>query len=167
VKDHGTLLAAFRLIREAFPATMLVIVGDGEMRPALEASVRVHGLERSVKFLGERADVAALLPGIDVFVLSSINEGLPLALLEAMACARPVVATDVGAAAAVVGGGRTGLLVPPNDPAALAAAAAQLLRDRNSAAHMGATARRLITERYDLRATIVAYLALCRGEVPS
>ena len=123
------------------------------------------GIDRqsSVKFLGERVDVASLLPGIDVFVLSSINEGLPLALLEAMACARPVVATDVGAAAAVVGGGGTGLLVPPKDPDALAGAVTRLLRDTKGSANMGATARRIVAERYNLRATVAAYLALCRG----
>jgi glycosyltransferase involved in cell wall biosynthesis len=163
VKDHGTLLAAFRLVLEAFPTAMLVIIGDGETRSELEASVKLHGFGRNVKFLGERFDVAALLPGIDVFVLSSIHEGLSLALLEAMACARPVVITDVGAAATAVRDSRTGLLVPPKDPDALAAAVTGLLRDKRRATEMGVTARRTVEERYKLRDTVSAYLSLCRG----
>jgi len=163
VKDHGTLLTAFRLVRKLVPGAVLVIIGDGEMRPELEASVEFYGLERNVKFLGERFDVASLLPGIDVFVLSSINEGLSLALLEAMACARPVVTTDVGAAATVVGDSGAGLLVPPKDPDALSTALTHILEDKKDAARMGATARRMVEERYNLRETVGAYLSLCRA----
>ena len=162
-KDHATLLAAFRRVLETAPEARLVIVGEGEMRPEIEAFITLYGLQHRVVLLGERFDVAALLPGFDVFVLSSINEGLSLALLEAMACARPVVVTDVGAAAAVVGDGRAGLVVTPKDPEALAAAVTRLLRDRAAAARLGSTGRRLIEERYALRETVGAYLALCRG----
>ena len=163
VKDHATLLAGFRRVLETVPEARLVIVGEGEMRPQVEAFVALYGLQGRVVLLGERLDVAALLPGLDVFVLSSFNEGLSLALLEAMACARPVVVTDVGAAAGVVGDGRAGLVVPPKDPEALAAAVARLLQDREAAARLGSTGRRLIEQRYDLRETVAAYLALCRG----
>ena len=163
VKDHATLVAAFRRVREAVPTAMLVIIGEGQMRAELEASVERYGLQGSVMLLGERFDVASLLPGLDVFVLSSINEGLSLALLEAMACARPVVITDVGAAATVIGGTGAGILVPSKDPDALAAAVTRVLRDTSDAAHMGARARRLVEERYNLRDTVAAYLALCRG----
>jgi glycosyltransferase involved in cell wall biosynthesis len=163
VKDHATLLAAFRRVLETSPEARLVIVGEGETRPEIEALITLYGLQHRVVLLGERLDVAALLPGLDVFVLSSINEGLSLALLEAMACARPVVVTDVGAAAAVVGDGRAGLVVAPKDPEALAAAVTHLLQDRASAARLGSTGRRLIEERYALRETVAAYLALCRG----
>jgi len=163
VKDHATLLAGFRRVLETVPEARLVIVGEGEMRPQVEAFVALYGLQGRVVLLGERLDVAALLPGLDVFVLSSFNEGLSLALLEAMACARPVVVTDVGAAAGVVGDGRAGLVVPPKDPEALAAAVARLLQDREAAGRLGSTGRRLIEQRYDLRETVAAYLALCRG----
>jgi glycosyltransferase involved in cell wall biosynthesis len=161
VKDHATLLAAFRLVRETVPAARLVIVGDGEMRSALEALVELYGLGAHVTFLGERLDVATLLPRFDVFVLPSFNEGLSLALLEAMACARPVVSTDVGAAAGLVRDGAAGLLVPAKDPGALAAAVLRILRNPAEAARMGAAARRLVQERYDVGHTVAAYLALC------
>jgi glycosyltransferase involved in cell wall biosynthesis len=81
-----------------------------------------------------------------------------------MACARPVVVTDVGAAAAVVGDGRAGLVVAPKDPEALAVALTRLLTERDTAGRLGATARQLIKQRYDLRETVAAYLELCRAE---
>jgi len=133
------------------------------MRSEIEALIALYRLQDSVRLLGERLDVAALLPGLDAFVLSSVNEGLPLALLEAMACGRPAVVTDVGAAAAVVGHDRAGLVVPPKDADALADAVTGLLRDRRLAARLGGTGRRLVEERYDLRETVASYLALCRG----
>jgi glycosyltransferase involved in cell wall biosynthesis len=164
VKDHGTLLSAFRRVLETLPHARLVIIGDGETRSDLEMQIALYGLQHRVLLLGERLDVASLVPGFDVFVLSSINEGLSLALLEAMACARPVVVTDVGAAAAVVGDGRAGLVVAPKDPDVLAAALTRLLTERDTAWRLGATARQLIQQRYDLRETVAAYLALCRAE---
>jgi len=141
---------------------VLVIIGEGPMRPELEREVKRHGLEGSVRLLGERLDVPALLPGLDVFVLSSVNEGLPLALLEAMACARPVVVTDVGGVAGVVDRGRAGVVVTPGDVDGIAKAVIGLLRDPVHAAQLGAAGRKIVEQRYDLRSTIDAYLALCR-----
>ncbi|HEV8585523.1 MAG TPA: glycosyltransferase [Methylomirabilota bacterium] len=162
-KDHGTLIGAFRRVLETSPEARLVIIGDGPRRRELEAAIGAHGLRGRVVLLGERLDVAALLPALDVFVLSSIQEGLSLALLEAMACARPVVVTDVGAAAGVVGDGDAGLVVAPKDAEGLAAAIAFLLSDREGAALLGGRARRLVERRYDLRETVGSYLALCVG----
>ena len=162
-KDHATLLAAFRRVLETVSDARLVIVGEGETRPEIEALIALYRLRDRVLLLGERLDVAALLPGLDAFVLSSVNEGLPLALLEAMACGRAAVVTDVGAAATVVGHDRAGLVVPPKDPDALANAVTRLLLDRQLAARLGDTGRRLVEERYDLRETVASYLALCRG----
>src|SRR5262249_47422157 len=93
VKDHRTMIAAFRSVVSVFPEAILVIIGDGPLRGELDSYVRQYRLEDNVRFLGERFDVQSLLPGMDVFVLSSVNEGLPIALLEAMACGRPAVAT--------------------------------------------------------------------------
>ena len=136
------------------------------MRLELDREVTRHGLGGSVRFLGARFDVPALLPCLDVFVLSSVHEGLPLALLEAMACAKPVVVTDVGGVAALVDGGRTGVVVAPGDVDGLAKAVVGLLRDPVLAAQLGRAARMLAEQRYDLRATIDAYLDLCRGPRP-
>jgi glycosyltransferase involved in cell wall biosynthesis len=164
-KDHRSLIAAFRTIVAAVPDAMLVIIGKGPMRLTLERDVERYGLGESVRLLGERFDVPVLLPGLDVFVLSSVNEGLPLALLEAMACARPVVVTDVGAVAGVVDRGRAGVVVAPGDIGGLANAIIGLLRDRVYAAQLGAAGRNIVEQRYDLRSTISSYLALCQQPI--
>jgi glycosyltransferase involved in cell wall biosynthesis len=165
-KDQRSLIAAFRAVVAAVPDAVLVIIGEGPMRLELERDVKRYALGESVRFLGERFDVPALLPCMDVFVLSSVHEGLPLALLEAMACARPVVVTDVGGVAAVVDRGRAGVVVAPGDVDGLAKAVIGLLRDPALAARLGAAARTIVEQRYDLRSTIDAYLALCRGPLP-
>jgi glycosyltransferase involved in cell wall biosynthesis len=161
-KDQRTLIAAFRTIVAVAPDVMLVIIGEGPMRLGLERDVKQHGLGESVRFLGERFDVATLLPSLDVFVLSSVNEGLPLALLEAMACARPVVVTDVGGVAGVVDGGRAGVVVTPGNVDGIAKAVMGLLHDPVRAAELGAAGRKIVEQHYDVRSTIQAYLALCR-----
>jgi glycosyltransferase involved in cell wall biosynthesis len=106
-----------------------------------------------------RPDVPRLLSALDVFVLSSVSEGLPLVLLEAMAVSLPVVATEVGGIPAVM---RTwgGILVPPNDEEALRAGLARLAADRSAAIEMGRRARAYVVERYDHRQMIATYLAL-------
>jgi glycosyltransferase involved in cell wall biosynthesis len=105
-----------------------------------------------VRFLGERPDVERLLAGMDVFALSSREEGIPNAVLEAMAAGRPVVATAVGGTPEVLEDGRTGWLVPPGDPAALADALAEALLDPAEAARRGAAARRDVSERRSIDA---------------
>jgi glycosyltransferase involved in cell wall biosynthesis len=125
-KDHATLVQAL----SALPADVrLVLVGLGPLEADLRALVAREGLAEQVTFAGSRDDVAALLPAFDVFALSSRYEGLPIALLEAMAAGRPCVATSVGGVPEVITDGEDGVLVPPDDPAALAAALTALLDD--------------------------------------
>ncbi|HEY7069624.1 MAG TPA: glycosyltransferase [Acidimicrobiales bacterium] len=125
-KDHATLVQAL----SALPADVrLVLVGLGPLEADLRALVAREGLAERVTFAGSRDDVAALLPAFDVFALSSRYEGLPIALLEAMAAGRPCVATSVGGVPEVITDGEDGVLVPPDDPAALAAALTALLDD--------------------------------------
>jgi glycosyltransferase involved in cell wall biosynthesis len=138
-----------------------VLIGEGRERPALEAQARRLGL--TVRFLGERADVERLLPLMDVFVLSSREEGIPNALLEAMAAGRPCVATAVGGTPEVLADGRTGWLVPPADPAALAQALAQALGDRVEAARRGLAAREETTRRRSIGAMVRAFEDFYRG----
>ena len=166
-KDQRSLIRAFRAVVAEVPGAVLVIIGEGPMRRELERDVERHGLAENVRFLGERFDVPALLPCLDVFVLSSVHEGLPLALLEAMACARPVVVTDVGGVAPVVDRGQAGVVVPAGDVHALAQAIAGLLRDPAHAARLGTAARAIVAARYDLKSTIDTYLGLCRGPLGS
>jgi glycosyltransferase involved in cell wall biosynthesis len=139
-KDYGTLLEALRLLRGRGLAFRAALVGDGPERDTLEARAVALGLADRVRFLGERADVDRLLPGMDVFVLSSREEGIPNALLEAMAAGRACVATAVGGTPEVLRDGETGWLVPPGDPVALAGALEQALTRPGEARRRGAAA---------------------------
>jgi glycosyltransferase involved in cell wall biosynthesis len=149
-KDYPTLLEALALLKGRGRRFRAVLVGDGKERPDLERRVEELGLRERVHFLGERPDVERLLPGMDVFVLSSREEGIPNALLEAMAAARPAVATAVGGTPEVLEDGRTGWLVPPGDPRALAAALDMALTDRAEAERRGAAAQRATRERMSI-----------------
>ena len=145
VKDQVTLLRAARLVLDREPAFRLDIVGDGEQRQALERLSADLGLGNAVRFHGFQMDVRPFLAGRDAFVLSSVSEGIALTLLEAMAAALPVVATDVGGNREVVIAGETGFLVPPGDPAALARALITLLSDPARASQFGAAGRSRVT----------------------
>jgi glycosyltransferase involved in cell wall biosynthesis/O-antigen ligase len=143
-------LQAAAHVREAFPEARFTLVGDGERRCDLEALASELNLDSSVLFLGQRNDVPELLPLFDVFVLPSVKEGLPFALLEAMAAARPIVATTVGGVPEMITDGETGLLVPPQDPDALAKAIIALLTDRDKAQRMGLAARERVLAHFTL-----------------
>jgi glycosyltransferase involved in cell wall biosynthesis len=153
-KDYPNLLAALALLESRGRRFRAVVVGEGKERPALERQVAQLGLGERVRFLGERSDVERLLPGMDVFVLASREEGIPNALLEAMAAARPAVATAVGGTPEVIEDGATGWLVPPRDPEALAAALESALSDPGEAARRGAAAQRPARERMSIEAMV-------------
>jgi len=132
-KDQATLVRALARI----PGARLVLVGTGPRERDLRNLVADQGLADRVTFVGSRDDVAALLPAFDVFALSSRFEGLPIALLEAMAAGRACVATPVGGVPEVVTDGVDGVLVPPGDADAFAAALAGLLADPDRRAALG------------------------------
>ncbi len=129
-------------------------MGDGPDRDALEARAAALGLADRVRFLGERADIDRLLPGMDVFVLSSREEGIPNALLEAMAAGRACVATAVGGTPEVLRDGETGWLVPPGSPGALADALEQALTRPGEARRRGEAARRAAREELSIEAMV-------------
>lgn len=129
IKDVGTFLRAAARVAEAAPEARFAVVGDGEERAALEAEARDLGLVGRVHFYGWRRDIAAVYGDLDVVVNCSRNEGTPVALIEALAAGRPVVATRVGGNPDVLGDGAFGALVPPADPEALAQAILSVLRD--------------------------------------
>jgi len=158
-KDQAALLTAFQTLVQRHPGVRLVLVGDGAIRPELEELAQTLGIGKIVSFLGPRSDVADLLPHFDAFALSSLSEGLPVALLEAMAAGRAVAATAVGEIPALLQPD-AGLCVPPGQPTALAGALGALLDRRDHAASMGAAARRRVEERFDLRATVRRYEGL-------
>jgi len=136
-KGHTCLLEAAALV----PTAVFVIAGDGPENGALQARARALGLHDRVRFLGSRDDVPDLLAACDMLVLPSLYEGLPLAALEAMAAARPVVATAIGGTDEAVLHGVTGLLVPAGDPAALAMAVRALIDNPELARGFGERGR--------------------------
>src|SRR6185436_14263328 len=142
VKDLVTLLDAFAIVRKRAPGAQLVIVGDGPERQRLEARASHDDLAGSVRITGYRSDVRALLPAADVYVSSSISEGVSLTILEAMAAGVPVVATAVGGTPEIRADGEGGLLVPGRDADQLASAILSLAVDRRRRAELAAAARR-------------------------
>jgi glycosyltransferase involved in cell wall biosynthesis len=132
-KGYGDLLAAFGRLRQRFSNLHWLLVGDGPELPTLRRSAEQAGLAAAISFVGFRSDIADLLSAMDVFVMSSIREGLPLALLEAMAARKSIVVTDVGGMPEVVQDGVSGLVASPADPESLAAAIGSLVAARDLA----------------------------------
>jgi glycosyltransferase involved in cell wall biosynthesis len=141
IKDVPMFLEAARIVRAKRDDVRFALVGDGEERPALELLCRERGLDGRVTFFGWRRDLAAVYGDLDVVVNASRNEGTPVALIEALAAARPVVATRVGGTPDLLGGGERGRLVPPGEPEALAEAVLETL-DQSEAARRRAQAGR-------------------------
>jgi sugar transferase (PEP-CTERM/EpsH1 system associated) len=167
IKDQLTMLRALRLVVNELPDFRLDIVGDGPSRPGLAAESESLGLVDHVCFHGYQAQVGPLLAAADVFVLSSISEGVPLALLEAMASGLPAVATDVGGTREVVVPGETGYLVPSGSPEALARAILDIEAQPGARDRMGRAARRRVEEQFNLRTVVARYEDLylqCLGQ---
>lgn len=165
VKAHALFLqAAARVVRER-PETRFLIVGDGELRPELEAQARELGLAH-VQFLGFRRDLPAIYADLDVNVLCSVNEGLPVTLIEALAAARPVVATEVGAVRDLVLEGQTGWVVPPRDAEALGRAILRQLADPAAAARMGEAGRAHVASRFSIDRLVNDLHGLYRSLLP-
>ena len=128
-KGQKHLIEAARLVLPQVPDARFIIAGEGELRPALERQIKDHRLEKHVLLAGFRPDVLSLHKAFDIFVMSSVTEGLGTSLLDAMAAGKPIVATRTGGIPEVVVHGETGILVPPRDHDALAGAIVRLLRD--------------------------------------
>jgi glycosyltransferase involved in cell wall biosynthesis len=161
-KGYAELVDAWASIVRDFPNARLLCVGpslESDRRnflPAARRRVARLGLQHAVAFAGMREDVPRLLRAADLFVLPSWREGLPRSIIEAMACALPVVATRIRGSREAVVDGETGRLVPARDPVALAGAILELLADENLRASMGRAGRRLAEARFDERAVIAA-----------
>jgi len=152
IKDHKTLFLAFAKVRERFPDAALLCVGEGAEEKNLKrlATPGIH-------LLGERRDVPRILRGLDLFVLSSRNEGIPYTILEAMAAGLPMVATRVGGNPELVEEGVTGRLVPAGDPTALADALAAYLASPETRAAHGAAARERVHRLFGTDVMVRAY----------
>ena len=153
-KGVEEFIRAMAQVRGAHPEAHGLIVGEVELDAETEALVRQLGLQEHLTFLGRRSDMPEVLSACDLFVLSSHDEGMSNAILEAMAMERAVVATDVGGTGEVVRHGASGLLVPPRDPQALATAIGTLLAEPTRARAMGVLGRRIVEEGFSAVAMV-------------
>jgi glycosyltransferase involved in cell wall biosynthesis len=166
VKDVGTLLQAFALLsRETRQRARLLIAGDGPERAALTALAASLGIAAEVNFLGPRGDIPQLLTAADAFVMTSVTEGQPMALIEAMAARLPCIATSVGGIPALLDD-RAGLLTPPSSPPATAAAMQQLMDSATLREECVTQAMRKIEARHSLERVVDAYLEALGVEAP-
>jgi glycosyltransferase involved in cell wall biosynthesis len=159
-KGHVYLLNALPEVKRRVPNLKVMLVGDGELRSALEQEVQRRNLEDTVLFCGFQKSVARFFHAADVVVLPSLFEGLPAVAIEAAAAGKPMIATDVDGTPEIVQHGTTGLLVPPRDSTLLADALATLLSDEPRRAAMGAAARRFALKGFSLEEHISRHAEL-------
>ncbi len=156
-KGHRYLIQAIPKLIQHFPHVLFLWVGDGPLRPSLIQLAQDHNILSYIQILGFRKDVDALLHAMDIFVLPSLYEGFPNAVLEAMVCGKPVVATRVDGIPEAVVHGETGVLVPPKDPEALAEALIQMGQNSTLRKRMGENGKRRIHEYFLLEHQINAF----------
>ena len=149
LKDHATAVRTLARVIRQVPRARLVLVGDGPERVGIEALVCELNLSDRVSFLGTRKDVDRLLHGADLFLLTSVSEGIPLTVIEAMAAGLPVVATDVGGLREVVVEGVTGLLAPASAVVGLADCVLKLANDPDLRSTMGTAGRKRAKDHFD------------------
>jgi glycosyltransferase involved in cell wall biosynthesis len=149
-KGHADLLAALPAVFRREPGARVVLVGDGELRAALERDIAARGFRGQVTIVGAREDAARCYPAFDVTALPSLWEGMPYALLDAMAHGSAIVATTVGGVPEAIKDGQSGLLVPPSAPDRLADALTALLADPALRARLGEAARRTVQKQFRL-----------------
>ncbi|MDF0643650.1 MAG: glycosyltransferase family 4 protein [Nitrospira sp.] len=148
VKGLKYLLRAAKLFLGSDPNCKVLIVGDGNIRKELEEEARVLGISQRVVFLGHREDCQQLMSALDIFVLPSLSEGIPMALLEAMSASRAIVASRVGGVPEVIEDGVHGFLVEPKDVDALATKCVQLVRSPELVRTMGEAARKQVEREF-------------------
>lgn len=164
-KGQKDLIAAAAKVVREIPDARFVILGEGELRHTLEHQVKTLGLDRNVFLPGFRADALALQKSFDIFVMSSITEGLGSAMLDAMACATPIVGTYAGGIPEAIEHGRTGLLVKPHHPDELAAAIVRLLKDPQLRASLGAAARAHVEQEFSVERMVEATLGVYQSRL--
>jgi glycosyltransferase involved in cell wall biosynthesis len=156
IKDHRTLFRAIASLE----GVHLAVLGDGELREALQEEVQRVGIADRVHFTGWWMDVSEAISDMDVVALSSLNEGTPVALIEASAAAKPVVATDVGGVRSVVRDGTTGITVPKGSHERMASALSLLLQDRELGRAYGRSGREWVRERFSEKRLIAEIKAM-------
>ncbi|MBW1803013.1 MAG: glycosyltransferase family 4 protein [Deltaproteobacteria bacterium] len=153
-KGHLDLIDAHKKVQETFPGAQLVIAGEGPMKEKLLKRVNALKLARSVIFQGFVKDIRPLMASIDVFAFPSLSEGFPMITLEAMAMAKPIVASNLPGISEQIDHGKTGILVPPGDSHAIAGAVVELLVNRELAKKLGLHARKKAEKAFSVKRMI-------------
>ena len=150
IKNHALFFDAAKMVLERDPGKdiRLVVIGDGELRAFLEQYAKKAGIDRSVYFVGWRSELGPVYADLDIVALTSLNEGTPVSLIEAMAAGRPVVATQVGGVEDLISDGVNGYLVPSRDAAALAGKLARLIGDPGRRNEFGSRGRERVRQAY-------------------
>lgn len=164
-KGHRYLLDALPEVLKNFPNLVVLFIGDGELKAALQNRTLELGLKNNVLFLGNRQDVPTLLAASDLFILPSLWEGLPMALIEAMASGLPVIATQVSGTSQVMIHGETGLLVKPGNSSELAHAIKELLSNTSLSMQMGDAARQRVEIHFGAQKQAQAHFDLFISEL--
>jgi glycosyltransferase involved in cell wall biosynthesis len=149
VKGHTMLLEAMRMVRHSNQNLTLLLVGDGPLRGYLEAEAKRMGLERAVIFAGHQEQSYDFINIMDIFVLPSLHEGIPMVLLEALALERPIIASRVGGIPEVMSHGLSGMLVPPANAGELAAGLLEMIEDRAKARAFGVAGRNQVEQEFN------------------
>lgn len=159
-KNVETLLRAWALVRQSYPQAVLRLIGDGPERPSLEALAKSLGLTSAIQFIGEVEDVEARLRGADLFALPSKEEGMSIALLEAMALGMPIVASNIAGNRRLICDFKHGRLAHPEQPESLARAIIDQWSNLDRAIHQGRAARALVQQKYSIAAVAQSHLRL-------
>ena len=164
IKNHRCLIKAMKKIASRLPDAVLLVIGDGPLRSDLEEFAAAENLQKNILFMGTRNDIPRLLSVLDIFVLCSLSEGLPLTILEAMAAGKAIVATDVGGIPEVIDDGVDGTIIPSDDFHALTEAILELLHDEKKRHDIGIKARMKFEEKFTIQTMVKRYEELYEGK---
>jgi glycosyltransferase involved in cell wall biosynthesis len=163
VKNLDLFLEAFRMMFAENPSMHLVLAGEGDLRPALEAQAKRLGIDRAVSWVGFCSNIPRFLSAVDIYVQPSANEGLSLSILEAMAAEKPVIATRVGSAEEIIKDGTTGILIEPGEAPSIAAALKILTANVELRNCISQRAREFVTKEYNIQKMVDGYYQIYRS----
>lgn len=160
VKNHSLLISACKTISSNFDQVEVLIVGEGPLESHLIQEVKTLGLSEKIHFAGGQPNIPEILSTLDIFVLPSLSEGMPNAVLEAMACGIPVIATSVGGVPEVIEDGKNGILITSKDKESLIQALTKLIQDREKRYRLGVEGRRRVLSHFSLKKMVSEYQTL-------
>lgn len=154
VKGYSHFIEGAKRLLDSGHRAFFVIVGEGPMMNELQYNVNNTGYNEYIKLIGFHKDIYEIINTFDLFVMTSLHEGIPMVLLEAMCLGKPVIATDVGGIPEVITNEKDGILIPPCDPEAFSVACSRLINEKDFRLQLSVNAKATISERYDIRASV-------------